>query len=576
VAWPDGATVIEMREDTISVGTSAPPAYLPVVPALVAQFADRFTPVEAAALQGDRRLAHAMLQALTRSSNAETRAGALLRIGHFYARDGHPARALAAYDLLAGIDEVRFDEVPAALAARYLRCRLLESLGREGDLRVEGRVMLADLERVRWALTGPVYWTYVGDARRWAGSPADRPTPQENLAAAVAHVWARRSSLGAGSAHEVASGRDVVVADGSGERFVALWHRTRTHLRLLMLSEAFVAREWMPPAEAIAHAHDVRVRLRAVPAGPSRSPSGGSSAPTRPGVSEVVQDARATGLPWDLVVSGGGAALERAYRDRRRLLLAGFVTLAALAILATYVTSRAVGRELAAARLQSDFVAAVSHEFRTPLTTLRQFTDRLREHSSLPDEARLQCYDAQARATDRLTRLVESLLEFGRLEGDPGALRFEACDVGAVVRDVVAEFAPYAAAAGAHVQVTESEGGAVRADRAALFRAVWNLLDNAVKYSPSGADVHIDVRREGDDAVVVVRDSGIGIPADERAAIFRKFHRGRDARALGIRGTGLGLAMVERIARAHGGQVKVTSEQGRGSTFALRIAAGRG
>jgi signal transduction histidine kinase len=242
-----------------------------------------------------------------------------------------------------------------------------------------------------------------------------------------------------------------------------------------------------------------------------------------------------------------------------------------MTLLAAYAVVRAVGREMAAARQQSEFLAAVSHEFRTPLTTLRQFTDRLREQPEMSESSRRVCTDAQARATDRLTRLVESLLDVGRMEAGAQPYSFARLDLAPLVRHVAQAVETDARAAGHEIRYTAEGAVVVRGDGRALERVVWNLVDNAVKYSPGQTAVDVHVAQAGDEALVRVRDSGLGIPAAERDSIFQKFQRGMEAKSRRINGTGLGLAMVDHIVRAHGGHVEVESELGVGSTFTVRL-----
>jgi signal transduction histidine kinase len=113
----------------------------------------------------------------------------------------------------------------------------------------------------------------------------------------------------------------------------------------------------------------------------------------------------------------------------------------------------------------------------------------------------------------------------------------------------------------------------LRADVASLTNALWNVLDNAVKYSGEGTAIHVCVERKPEGVAVSVRDEGLGIPRDERKEIFRRFVRGEKANRLGIKGTGLGLAMVSQIVQAHGGTVELESEEGAGSTFRLMLPA---
>src|SRR5262249_12530027 len=156
------------------------------------------------------------------------------------------------------------------------------------------------------------------------------------------------------------------------------------------------------------------------------------------------------------------------------LLVTGFLLLVSMAIVASYVIVRSVSRELAVAHLQSDFVAAGSHEFRTPLTALRQFTDILRDRGKVSDEQRHVCYEAQSRASDRLTRLVESLLDFGRMEAGAHPYRFETRDCSELVRRVVEDFQSDVTAMGYDVRFRADGSASVDVDGEAISRALWN------------------------------------------------------------------------------------------------------
>jgi signal transduction histidine kinase len=213
----------------------------------------------------------------------------------------------------------------------------------------------------------------------------------------------------------------------------------------------------------------------------------------------------------------------------------------------------------------------VSHEFRTPLTSLAEFTEILTEHEDAPVEKRRVFHEAQARATRRLTRLVESLLDFGRMEAGARPYRLEPVDAAELADNVVRDFRQEVAGAEFTVDYSPPAGEVmVNADREALSQAVWNLLDNAVKYSGDSRTVRVEVEADGE-AAIRVQDSGYGIAPSEQKAIFRKFARGAAALEHGVKGTGIGLAMVKHIVGAHGGRITVDSEPGRGSTFGILL-----
>ena len=194
----------------------------------------------------------------------------------------------------------------------------------------------------------------------------------------------------------------------------------------------------------------------------------------------------------------------------------------------------------------------------------------LREHPVLDEDRRHIAYEAQARAADRLTRLVESLLDFGRMEAGVRRYQFEPRESGDLVRRIVEDFRGDANTAERVIEFHANQSGPIDADEDAITLALRNLLDNAVKYSSPGAEpIEIDLERRNGHVRIQVRDRGIGIPAAEMAHIFTKFRRGQDAQMRGIKGTGIGLAMVEEIVRAHHGRVEVVSEPGHGSTFTI-------
>ena len=256
---------------------------------------------------------------------------------------------------------------------------------------------------------------------------------------------------------------------------------------------------------------------------------------------------------------------------RGTLLITGLVATFLLMTAAALGLYRATGREMALARQQSDFVSAVSHEFRTPLTSLRHLTELLAS-GSVPSELRKQqYYELLSRETRRLHGMVESLLSFGRLEASAYAWQLETVEPGNLVPFIVEEFRQQQGST--REVVCEMEHGlpAIRADREALSRAIWNLLENAGKYSQPHTLIRVFARHNAGTVSLGVEDHGDGIAPAEQGRIFQKFVRGADAKRAGIRGVGIGLALVKRIVEAHGGSVRLESEPGRGSTFILEL-----
>jgi two-component system phosphate regulon sensor histidine kinase PhoR len=278
----------------------------------------------------------------------------------------------------------------------------------------------------------------------------------------------------------------------------------------------------------------------------------------------LVKTLRDTGLPWGVAVS-----LDPTMELRTPLLLGGLALLGLAILGALYLAYRAVRRELQVAEMQTEFVAAVSHEFRTPITALTHLTELL-ETGETAEERRPLYYQALARETRRLKEMVENLLDFGRMEAGRYRYKPEEVDTAELVRALVEEFKMEPAAAGREVAL-EAGDAKVTVDRGAMRRAVWNLLDNAAKYSPAGAPIMVRTAAADGWAELSVKDEGPGIARDEQQRIFQKFVRGRTAGSQDVKGTGIGLAMVQAIARAHGGKVDLKSEPGQGSRFTIRL-----
>jgi signal transduction histidine kinase len=237
-----------------------------------------------------------------------------------------------------------------------------------------------------------------------------------------------------------------------------------------------------------------------------------------------------------------------------------------------WLIDRTVARELEFADLQADFVSAVSHEFRTPLTTLCQLSELLRRGRVASDEDRQQYYELLHGESHRLRRLVETLLNFGRLEAGRMEFQFADVDMRSLVERTVEEFASSPQARGHRVLLSVSpDAMTARADGDVLKTVLWNLLENAAKYSPGCDSIWVTTARSSDAITVTVRDQGAGIPAREQRQVFETFVRGRAARASGVGGTGVGLAIARRIVEAHGGDIVLESRVGVGSTFTVTL-----
>ncbi|MDN5364128.1 MAG: two-component system, OmpR family, phosphate regulon sensor histidine kinase PhoR [Eubacteriales bacterium] len=223
-------------------------------------------------------------------------------------------------------------------------------------------------------------------------------------------------------------------------------------------------------------------------------------------------------------------------------------------------------------QMRSEFVANVSHELRMPLTSIRGFTETLLDGAlEDPTVARhfLQIIHDEA---ERLTRLINDLLSLSALESRRREPNRKLLDWHRLVGEVVSMLAPLVQGKNLEVEVKVAEDlPPVPADRDMMGQMLINLLDNAIKYTPDGGKIKVAVWGEGDNLVLQVADTGIGIPPESLPRIFERFYRADKARSRELGGTGLGLAIVKHIVEAHGGRIEVESRVNGGTSFTVYL-----
>ena len=226
-------------------------------------------------------------------------------------------------------------------------------------------------------------------------------------------------------------------------------------------------------------------------------------------------------------------------------------------------------------RLKDEFIALVSHELRTPLTSIRGYTELLLdgEAGELGDDQR-QFLGVVERNAHRLLHLVGDLLFLAQVEAGKLVLDVGAVDLGAVASESVEAARPQAEARRITLTLATGPVPLVAGDRARIGQLMDNLVSNAIKFTPEGGRVDVRVRALSKRAVFEVRDSGIGIPANEREHLFQRFYRTSTATEQAIQGTGLGLAISKAIVEAHDGRITLTSEQDVGTTFRVELPLG--
>ncbi len=223
-------------------------------------------------------------------------------------------------------------------------------------------------------------------------------------------------------------------------------------------------------------------------------------------------------------------------------------------------------------RLQHDFVSGVSHQLRTPLTSIRMMVETLRLGRG--DEAeRARCLEVLDAETAHLAQMVEEVLTFGRLSAGVHEVKPASLPVEEAVAGALAAFAPHRTGVVAVQRIVEP-GLTVRADRRALEQVLVNLLENAVKYGGAGKRVWIRGERDGARVLLAVEDEGPGVPPAQRKRVFQEFYRGEDAATQALPGSGLGLAIARRLVTAQRGTIRVEARPGGGARFVVALPGG--
>jgi len=544
--FPNGATFLLISQDGIKFSPQKVLLFSPLLPIPPAESDSAFEAADVLELrekQYDRAIA--ALRPLVLQS--PTRPEALLRIARIESKSNRPDAALDTYRKLEEEATVNTSGIPYPLLAASARCRILIDLGEKQEASVEARAIQSGLLSGRWPLSREAFeyqWSGLDKLGISVGEPPPAAIDFADLVARLYGGWQRNKSEGDIRGRTVLNSSPVVWDASSGRLAAALFPPDWLGSSLKL-----------PPNSA-----DIRWKKL-------ENSESGSSGLT---VTRSLTDAKIAGKLefWSEGLNPGADS------SRRSLLLGGAALMLLVILGSGYVVHRAISRELRVAQLQSDFVAAVSHEFRSPLTTLRTITELLAQNRITAESHRQQSYIYLDRETMRLHRLVEDLLDFGRMESGRKQYRMEAHDAFQLVRTTVADFNEQAAASGFRVEteLDSSDGcdaARIHVDEEAFRRAFRNLLDNAMKYSPDCRTAWVKGDLEDHRVLISVRDRGMGIDGDEKQAIFQKFVRGQAAKKAGIKGTGIGLAMVRQICEAMGGEIRLQSEAGVGSTFTL-------
>ena len=275
---------------------------------------------------------------------------------------------------------------------------------------------------------------------------------------------------------------------------------------------------------------------------------------------------------WGLRTSYGPQPINEIVSASTRPQLALMIVLALAMGLGVFLVAGAAAREVRLAELKSNFVASVSHDLKTPLALIQLFAETLELGRVRTPERAHEYYNIINGEAKKLTRLIENILDFSRMEAGLRPYRMEPADLAESVNKVLSRMATQFSQGNFRVTPKiEADLPRVMADEGAAEQAIENLLANAMKYSGDQKQIEIEARRSNGHIVISVTDHGIGISRREQSRIFRKFYRVQQDLSGGPQGTGLGLAIVDHTMRGHGGFAGVESEPDHGSTFSLHF-----
>lgn len=463
-----------------------------------------------------------LYQVALKDSSPALRTTGLIRLARTYRKANQNLQAIAIYRLLAKMPDQRVGLIPAELIGRFELC----GLGQE-----QYTDLYRDLVAGRWRLHKANYLYYSENLRqRVSAKDPAQATEQQKLAMASAVEMLLQTPGRVPTEY-------LAIPQENGALIVPA---RELQLRL---------------EHAMVVDRDIRVRL--------------VDKNTSPRELTALRQLSRHDLPWAVEATPANASALYAGFDRRRTIyMSMLVFVFALLLSGSVIIVRTVRREIEIARMKSEFVSTVSHEFRSPLTAIRQLSEMLMRGRVSTEDKRQEYYRLISNESDRLSRLVENLLDFARIEDGRKEYYFERLNTTEWLRGIAAGFR-------ADRLCLSIPAGlpCVLGDGVALASAVDNLLDNAVKYSPKGSPVFLEAESRGPDVTIRVRDQGCGIPPEDQTHIFEKFYRARGEISQQVKGSGVGLSLVQQIVKAHGGKVGFESRFGNGSVFWVSLKA---
>jgi signal transduction histidine kinase len=277
--------------------------------------------------------------------------------------------------------------------------------------------------------------------------------------------------------------------------------------------------------------------------------------------------------PWRIrIFQQSPHFLEKQYNLRRNIYILIVAVVMAVLFLGGFMAIRSTSKVVELARLKSEFVATVSHEFRTPLMSIRYLSEMLDGGRVKGEDKKKIYYSKINKESERLSRLIENMLDFSKIEAGMKEYKFEALNVKELVEKSASRFREYMADKKMILEYKiQNSLPVIHADREAISRALFNLMDNAVKYSGKNPELNLRAFFKDETVFLEVQDNGAGIIKDDQKKVFQKFYRSTHDASKSIEGSGIGLTLVDHIVKAHGGRVMLESDLNKGTTVTIEL-----
>lgn len=564
---PGSGVIVWLEEKTLKTYPSNQLLYLPQNTSFVITpqqpFPQSFVQAEHLELsQKNYPRVISLYQSLLDSADAKLQPFLLHRLARSYRKAGRLDDAVRIFQNLVSLTPVNIGELPSDFLARAELCSLAVEQKNSAESVMSALALYNDLVSGKWNLNRIRYLYYSDQFRTWIHKDATAA----NQSKPIEQVEEKKLALTGAVEELLAEPKRLLSTDKV--LHLAFWETDP--LRAIVLSRDFLnSRLW---ATVLSPSNEDG--FTAVLYSPEGEVIFGSSPQDTPSLS-LMQTIQLAGTPFSMNLwPQEPDTLYAELKRRQGLYRAMLIFVVALLAFGSYFTARTVRRELEVARMRADFVSTVSHEFRSPLTGIRQLAEMLFRGRVAGEERQHRYHRMILQESERLRRLVENLLDFSRMEEGRKEYRFAPLNTSTWLRELVSNFQSEVDGSGISIMADIPEDlPVISADGEALECAVHNLLDNAVKYSPGSQTVWLNAGAGNGDVTISVSDRGVGIAESDRKHIFDKFYRVDGEISLKVKGAGLGLSLVKHIVAAHGGTIDCESRVEEGSKFSICIPA---